>query len=574
MCAEEVTISLFRRIEIGDVYGNIKGGHSAMTFGELDDPTDADSSVDVLLDDTPLLRAANVGKEKFRDRPKLRESLTGVSYMRDVPAKSVLESVTTLSPDDAAADAKYTEMLTAIRTESAIYQSRARVRQKAALPSDSDDDKTKETRAAICAEMQHLPSIAHPPERSVRVSTLKHLPPPHVRRFLHRLPFLLRLLLAILSYFHTISIASISVAGAGQWLSSLLNQKIFKSYPETSGDLRKLQRRVSNWLGDANFCFQLDEIDGLASVPMSTSSDIIAYLKFYDIIAYRTVLDESAIAQVVRVGGADATVSIPSFLLPHHEHLVPPKPSADDIARMEIVVEDADGKPNTKQAEAVLESMDQDETHIGISVHASLPAQFDQSLLNFIAALVKATKIIEFERDVGDSSEPNSATSNPDDDASVNNAETGLNDEELDQHKEVSKLPEDEIEDDPAVAGLARSATSPAATIQGHARKDSGIKNLANKLHTSLKASTAASNAQIRGFVRDLGQNTRDGVKRVMVAGMVNDRWIAKLVGKLAVGLQNMQGDVGYSGKIPVKLEWYRNQEEDQEKGWDSKLLP
>ncbi|KAF1820329.1 uncharacterized protein K489DRAFT_361926 [Dissoconium aciculare CBS 342.82] len=282
---------------------------------------------------------------------------------------------------------------------------------------------------------------------------------------------------------------------------------------------------------------------------MSTSSDIIAYLKFYDIIAYRTVLDESAIAQVVRVGGADATVSIPSFLLPHHEHLVPLKPSADDIARMEIVVEDADGKPKTKQAEAVLESMDQDETHIDISVHASLPAQFDQSLLNFIAALVKATKIIEFEQ-------------------------TGLNDEELDQHKEVSKLPEDEIEDDPAVAGLARSATSPAATIQGHARKDSGIKNLANKLHTSLKASTAASNAQIRGFVRDLGQNTRDGVKRVMVAGMVNDRWIAKLVGKLAVGLQNMQGDVGYSGKIPVKLEWYRNQEEDQKKGWDSKLLP
>jgi hypothetical protein len=235
---------------------------------------------------------------------------------------------------------------------------------------------------------------------------------------------------------------------------------------------------------------------------------------------------------------------------------------------MEIIVEDADGEPKTKQAEAVLESMEEDETHINISVHASLPAHFDQSLLNFIAALVKATKIIEFERDVSETKESNSAAP-ADDDSSVPDTETGLSDDGLDlKDGENGTLENDE--DDPASHGLHRSSTSPAATTQGHARKDSGIKTLAKKLHTSLQASTAASGR----FVRDLGQNTRDGMKRVVVAGMVNDRWIAKLVGRLAVGLQNMQGDVGYSGKIPVKLEWYRNQEEDQKKGWDSKLLP
>jgi hypothetical protein len=571
MCAEEVTISLFRRIEIGDVYGNIKGGAGEMTFAELDDPAD-NESVDIILNDTPLMRAATSGKKNFKSRPPLRESLTGVSYMKDSPAVSFLENVTTFSPDDAAADVKYQKVLTAIRTESAIYQSRAHVREKAASAVDPDADTTKEMRAATCAEMQHLPSIAHPPERSVRVSTLQHLPPPHVRRFLHRLPFLLRLLLAVLSYFHVINIASINVAGSGRWLSSLLNQKIFKHYPDTSGDLRKLQRRVSAWLGNANFCFQLDEIDGMTSVPMSTNFDIIAYLKFYDIIAYRTVLDESTIAQVVRLGGADATVSIPSFLLPHHEHLVPPKPTLTDISEMETVVKDADGEPKTKQAEAVLESMEEDETHINISVHASLPAQFDQSLLNFIAALVKATKIIEFERDVNDAKEANGANANANangDELSAQDTEIDGNGESLDPSDGESSTPDND-EDESAIKGIHRSATSPATTTQGHARKDSGIKSLAKKLHTSLQASTAASGR----FVRDLGQNTRDGMKRVVVAGMVNDRWIAKLVGRLAVGLQTMQGDVGYSGKIPVKLEWYRNQEEDQKKGWDSKLLP
>lgn len=35
-----------------------------------------------------------------------------------------------------------------------------------------------------------------------------------------------------------------------------------------------------------------------------------------------------------------------------------------------------------------------------MSVHASVPAAFDQSLLVFVAAHVEATKIIEFDREV------------------------------------------------------------------------------------------------------------------------------------------------------------------------------
>lgn len=84
---DEVTVRLFRNIEIGDVYANVKGDVE-MTFGEMDDPDDESmSETNVFLDDTPLLRAANAGGKTFVDRPKLRESLTGVSYMKDSSAQ-------------------------------------------------------------------------------------------------------------------------------------------------------------------------------------------------------------------------------------------------------------------------------------------------------------------------------------------------------------------------------------------------------------------------------------------------------------------------------------------------------
>lgn len=554
--ADEVKISLFRQIEIGEVYGNIKG-ETEMTFAELDEPEDDGASEEVLLDNTPLLRAATAESKKFKDRPKLRESLTGVSYMKDSSAQSGLDSVTTLSPDDAIAEKRYHEILTEIRTEGAVYQSRQQVRKKAKRDRGFTIDDDKDMRAAICAELHSLPSVPHPPLKSVRVSTLKQLSPPHVRNFMHRLPFLLRLLLATLSYFHAISFASISLAGSGTWLSALLQQKVFKSYTESSADLRKLERRVSAWLANANFCVQFAGIDGLGVVPLSTSFDIIGYLKFYDIMAYRTVPESGSIDQVVRLGGADATVSIPSFLLPHHEHLVPAKATEAEKEELEIVVDQADGTPKTKQAEAELHTMEKDETNVAISVHASLPASFDQSLLNFVAALVKATKMIELEREVDDGEQSDTDSllaGGPGSPTSSATAATALDGDD-------STLNIDE--------GLTRSATSPVPSLRGHERKDSGFRTFAKNVHANLKQSTTTANVNLKEFVNNLGQTTRDGMKRVVVGGMVNDRWIAKLVGRAAASLQNMQGDLGYSGKIPIALAPYR-----AEPGLASKLLP
>lgn len=538
ICVDQVTVSLFRRIEIGDVFANVKGGQFEMTLGELEEEAADDASVDsIFLGDTPLLRAATAGSGSFKDRPKLRESFTGGSFIRDTSAQDGYQSMTKLSPDDELADKEYRKRLEDIRTSSSIYQSRQQARKRSLEDADVKLDSDNDMRAAIAAELHVFPSIAHPPSRSVRVTTLQTLSPPYMRRFMHRMPFLLRLLLAPLSYFHPISFASINAAGSGQWLSELLKQEIFKQYLETSAELRRLHRRVSTWLADATFCLQLTDIDALGSVPLSTAFDIVAYLKFNDVMAYRTTQPSGAVTQVVRLGGADATFTIPTFLLPHHEHLIPPKPAPADEERLKVEVVEADGIPKTTQAQEDLEKVQKDESSIAMSVHASLPASFDQTMLNFIAALVKATKIVEIEKEIA----------------------------EVEQRRERSNT-ESSIPNSPNSDTEGSLPGSPTKAKFG-LKEVAGFKVMAHNIRQNLK--DGSYNTSIKEFAKELHQNTKDGMKKAVVGGLVNDRWIAKIVGKTAAALQKAQGDVGYSGGIPIPLEPYRGPAD-----LPSKLLP
>lgn len=188
--------------------------------------------------------------------------------------------------------------------------------------------------------------------------------------------------------------------------------------------------------------------------------------------------------QVLRLGGVDASFIIPSYLLPHHEHLLPPIPTTEKKHALEENVDKADGKPKEVQAQHTLELAEQDETNVNISVHGRLPVCFGQELLDFIAALVKATKVVEIE-----------------------------------------KAP---IAMDEEVHGVAE-------------------------------------------FAGALKGKVKEGVKKAVVDGVVNDRWIAKMVGKITRKLEETRGDVGYSGDIPVELGAYRRT------GWEKqgeKLLP
>jgi len=546
---DEVRVPLFRRIEVGDVYGNVKGGKAEMTFADVEEDGEGDD--EAFFNDTPLLRAATAGSEGMRDRPTLRESQIngGASYIKDSSAQAGFDNVKTLSPDGRIAEQQYHAMVTEIRTTSAIYQSRIRVRQ-AAQKQSLNLENEKDMRAAICAELHEVPSIPHPPPRSVKVTTLQNLTPPTVRRYLHRVPFLLRLLLGPLGYFHPLSIESINAAGSGQWVKELLQQQVFKDHADNSAEVRRLQRRISTWLADANFCLQLTDIDGLGQVPLSTSFDIVAYLHFADIMAYRTLPQSGILKQVVRLGGADATFTIPSYLLPHHEHILPPFPTAEVKQEMEDKVEEADGIPKTVQAEQEKERVVKDEAHITMSVHASLPAAFDQSLLLFIAALVKATKIIEFDKEV-DRVDPERDV----EEASITRTATQMSNESVDstitpmQHRASTDL-----------SGISIDTASTTTTGSKN-RLKAFTKNLQQNLkEVSASAASAVSKEGIKDFVRDVQHSTAHGVKKTIVGSMVNDRWIAKLVGKVAANLERAQGDVGYSGAIPVSLEEYRPQ--------------
>lgn len=550
LSTDEVRVPLFRGIEVSDVYANIKGGKSEMTFADMpDDEGEQDDAS--FFHETPLLRAATAGREEIKGRrPSLRENMTGGSYIMDTSAKGGFDTIRTLAPHNQAAEKQYLDMLTQIRTTSAIYQSRARARQSQ-KEAGVDVDDEKDLRAAVCAELHNFPSVPHPPQASVKVTTLQNLSKPAVRRFMHRLPFLLRLLLSPLGYLHPVTIASINAAGSGQWLRELLQQFVFKSYAEHSAEIRRLERRMSTWLADANFCVQLTDVDGVGQTPLTTSFDIVAYLHFADIMAYRLVPQSGVLSQVVRLGGADATFTVPIFLLPHHEHLLPPAPTMEDAQHMKEKVEEADGLPKTVQAERELKRVKKDETTISMSVHASLPASFDQDLLAFIAALVKATKIIEFDKEV-ERMDPDNEDMRP-----LSRASTAASTTSVDSTASMK-----------ASASHKRVQSDITPSSPG-SRFKAFTKNIQQNLRdASIDTANAVTKENITNFVKDVQKSS----KKAVVGSIVNDRWIAKMVGKIAQNLARAQGDLGYSGNIPIQLEQYR-----PKKGGDgelTKLLP
>jgi len=472
---DKVEVKLFRGIWVGDCYANVKGGKFEMTFGELEGKSEDLDGDQVLVEKTPLLNAATRNSDELslsevvEERTvKMTEKLTDGKTPEDSSPEEVFQDMKKLSPDNEMASGRYRQTLEYINETSLITEARELLKSITDKEIHEDDNAL---RAAICSQLHSKPSVPHPPRRSVRVSTIKQSTPPHIKRFQHRLPMLLRLLLNPLSYFHPVHFSAITGTASGRWIDSILVDKIFQEYGENDAEIRKLKTQISSWLSNANFAVELGAILGIAHVPLIASYDINCNLKVDDVMAYRTLPQKLHLNQVVRLGGADATVVVPTFLLPHHEHLLPPMPSSQQTAKLQQNVDDADGLPKTVQAEHELKHRAKDETNVNISVHARLPACFDQELLDFIAALVKATKVVEIEK-----------------------------------------------QDSPM------------------AEEVHGLKEFSRAVKGGLKGAT----------------------KKAVVDGVVNERWIAKLVGKITKKLEMAQGDVGYSGDIPVPLEKYR----------------
>jgi hypothetical protein len=486
--SEIVKVKLFRGIEIGDCFANLKGGQYEMTFGQLEGSTkDADGDA-VFAEGTALLKAASRDGDTRSlssvevEKVKMMDQMTDGSPPEDAMAKEGLKGMKKLSPDNEEANGRYQKMVKFIEETNCIYEVRQYVKKitKKAPGEERSFDSTDDNavRAAICSQLHSKPSVPHPPQRSIKVTTLQNLAPPYIRGFMHRLPMLLRLLLNPLSYFHPVKISSITATASGRWIDSMLVEKVFLDYADQDHEIANLKKRISSWLSYANFAVGLSGITGIASVPFIPTYDIRCQLVFDDVMSYRALPAQLDLKQVIRLGGADATFIVPSFLLPHHEHLLPPVPSKDYKNDLEKQVDEADGKPKIIQAEHELKQAKKDETNVKLSVHARLPACFDQELLDFIAALVKATKVVEMEKV---------------------------------KEREESDMEEQEV---------------------------NGIVRFGKKVKGGLK----------------------DGVKRTVVGGVVNDRWIAKMVGKVTRKLETARGEVGYSGELPVPLGAYRTE--------------
>lgn len=469
---EKVTVPFFRRIEIDECYAALKGGQYEMTFGDMAEDTHDTSGDALMAEDTPLLQAAAAHGVQSRPKMvKMTSKFTGGETMKDSSAQSGFNSMKQLSPDDRIASVQYAHAIKWIEDTNVINECRKTIMQRVQRSESFNQENVQDMRAAICSQLHNKPSVPHPPKHSVKVTTLRNMSSLKMKTLMHRVPMLLRLLLSPLSHFHPISIQSITAVGSGKWMSYMLRSKFFKDYSKDNAELRRLEERILAWLSDANFAVELADVTGLAQVPFLSIFDIIASLSFGDVMAYRTLPNEVNLKQVVRLGGADATFTIPSFLLPHHEHILPPVPTPKKREELEMEIHDADGKPKTVQKEKELEQVEKDEANIKISTHARLPACFDQELLNFIAALVKATKVMELEK-----------------------APNAMDD------------------------------------------REEGIRNLARAVNQSMK----------------------DGMKKTMVDGIVNDKLIARLVGKVTAKLEKSVGEAGYSGNIPVALASYR----------------
>ena len=327
-----------------------------------------------------------------------------------------------------------------------------------------------------------------------------------------------------------------------------MKHHFFKHYSQSDAEVRRLEGRISAWLADANFAVGLTDLFCTAQVPVDTDYDIECKFKIGDLMAHRTLPEAVNLTQVVHLGGADATFVLPSYLLPHHEHLYPPILTDFDELKIEQEIEEAKGTPQAVRMKKDLERRRKDETCMKISVHGHLPALFDQQLLNFVAATVKATKVIEVEKGH--------------EELVLKRAATDKLEMEIRRVDSVASESVRTADDDAS----ASSAESDAPTAGSQESVPVSVQSA-----PSMKSGSGFK-ARMNNTFKGMNTKIQDGWRKAgiqTVNVVANDRWIASIVGRIMRKLEKAQGDVGYSGLIAMPMAEYRQRAE-----LESKLLP
>ncbi|KAK6435331.1 hypothetical protein LTR95_008485 [Oleoguttula sp. CCFEE 5521] len=231
-----------------------------------------------------------------------------------------------------------------------------------------------EKRALISAELRKLPSPSAGDADVARLSSLwSHLAP--LSRLFNAYPVLLRVLLMPITSFHSVDIQAVYVAVSGHPLHKLLVDRFFGQDETRNRHVEEFEQEVASWLSPADICLEFTNVTTKVLVPLRLANNISGSIGATGTIVTRVETSDS-IDQVIRLQATKATFSCPSYLLPFHSPLIPPRPTSSYHA-----------KPHPSQPQ------DSDTFPLTLSTHLTLPAKFSHAFLTFLTQLTKTSQI-------------------------------------------------------------------------------------------------------------------------------------------------------------------------------------
>lgn len=479
-------IKLFRQIQVDEVYGVHWFADDSIESesGERR----ADSNTDTHLDDASslhnkkaevkdLLRSSEeLSTERKRDIIKDRKGriLPGSEQDqqdRGVPGVHKAPPVMARLPsrNDVEAEQEYDKVLDELRTTNRLYQSRKRIEQAHGDQERPTRD-SHENRSAVCADLRKNRPAMSPPSSRIAVTKLINFFEP-LTRLLEKVPVVLRVMLWALSQSHPISCPSICFTASGSYLGSTLKDNMFREHTTGDDRLGQLRDEVSSWLTETDLYIDFADLCGRGSVPLRTTDEITADLRSKDVNVSRISDTPDTTDHVATLTGADASFMVPTGLLPSHGYLIPPPQNEDD----------------------------EDTAPANFSIRGSLPANFSETFLSFLATLSKTSQMLDIEEE----------------------------------------------------AGLAQSETSNSTSSETSCTKGN---NEASHLHNiKEKLAHGRVGSALKHPATHIKQTLHKEVKKTTV-DKLDGAWFAKWTHKILRKLEGLDGDIGYSMEVPVGI--------------------
>jgi hypothetical protein len=501
---DSLEVKLFRSIKIGEIYTahRCPEDYNEHAF-EKDIRPGLKNSKHVSPSESPIAKD-NIKHEASAQQN--RDAATG-SELTAKPKSKGWDQPSSLGDKDA--EARYLDSLNSHHAHDKLHKMRERLR-LAHGAGEYSDAELVELRALLCTELRKTgltPSKSAPQITASKLAAM--FSQPDIFKYV---PSAMRILLWLASHTHPIECPSISAAGSGNWLNELLSQVLFRHRTTVDERIRNLEREVSLWLSAGDYCVDLANITALSQVPVRSMYDIKAEISSTSIAVSRIDTEVESSTQMASLSRADGTFIIPTCLLPNHSHLVPQEPSLEEVAEAKLVMREAIKQKQPSEAPSHKRSatwpaseedlkniveekpFDCDTLNVTMSIRATLPAHFHESLLSFAATLSKAAQMHGIEEDIIDPPTP----------------------------------PPFDKTSDPTINW--REKIAKRSDFIGSAIK-----------HPLMSARGA--------FHREMRKST------VMT---VNGTWFAKWTNKILEQLEWLNGDVGYTFDVPVSLKPYR----------------